>query len=224
MLKKDEFLSGVLKKDCYFVENPKNFDFVEKIKKPFFLTIKKEKKIKKNVLKKLKISFVSQLVIFKKNYKFVNTQDISCRLATKKDISQLRKIAIESTSNSRLAKDPRLPKTFRKSIRWLWLKNFFNGVRGSHLVVSVINKKIAAFLLILRKQSYWQIDLIVVKKKYQNRSVGRSLINYFNNNFMKSPPKRIVCGTQENNYKAIKFYKKNSFVFSNKHYIYHLHK
>ena len=223
LLKKDKFLTATLKRNCYFVQNPKKYDIVEKIKKPFFLTIKHRKKIKKSILQKIKINFASQLILFKKNYKFAKNQNCDCRLATKRDIPQLKKIAIEKSSNSRFAKDPKLPKIFRKSIRWLWLKNFFNGCRGSYLIVSIINKKIVGFLLILRKKTFWQIDLIVVKKNCQKKSVGSSLINYFNNNFMKSFSKKIICGTQADNYKAINFYKKNNFVPYNKVYIYHLH-
>ena len=37
----------------------------------------------------------------------------------------------------------------------------------------------------LKKSFALQIDLIILSKKYQNKKVGTTLINYVNNNYLK---------------------------------------
>ena len=75
----------------------------------------------------------------------------------------------------------------------------------------------------LKKSFGLQIDLIVSSKKYQNKKVGTSLINYINNNFLKKED-IIRAGTQLDNIKANNIYKKLGFVKKkHKSYVYHIH-
>ena len=220
---RDNFLSSRLNVNCYNVENTTSFNFLSNLKKPYFLTLKQDKKINKKIIKKINISFSSDLVILKKEHQSNLEQKVFCRLAKKNDISQLKKIALEKTSNSRFARDEKLCQNFRKSFRWEWLKNYFLGHRGSHLIVSILKKKIVGFLLIIKENKSWRIDLIVVKKKYQNKKVANSMLCHFIKNYMKRSKKKLICGTQSDNYAAKNFYKRNGFVFEKKIYIYHLH-
>ena len=75
----------------------------------------------------------------------------------------------------------------------------------------------------LKKSFGLQIDLIVSSKKHQNKKVGTTLINYVNNNYLKK--KDIIrAGTQLDNIKANKIYKKIGFIKQKiPSYIYHLH-
>ena len=75
----------------------------------------------------------------------------------------------------------------------------------------------------LKKSFGLQIDLIVSSKKYQNKKVGTSLINYVNNNFLNKNS-FIKAGTQLDNIKANKIYKKLGFVKNKfQSYVYHIH-
>lgn len=88
---------------------------------------------------------------------------------------------------------------------------------------AIIKKKILGFILLLKKTSYYHIDLIVVKKNKQNKSIGNSLINYVNQHFLKTGLE-LVAGTQSDNNKAISFYKKNRFIkLKDAVYNYHIH-
>ena len=75
----------------------------------------------------------------------------------------------------------------------------------------------------LKKSFGLQIDLIVSSKKHQNKKVGTTLINYVNNNYLKK--KDIIrAGTQLDNIKANKIYKKIGFIKKKpSSYIYHIH-
>jgi len=75
----------------------------------------------------------------------------------------------------------------------------------------------------LKKSFALQIDLIILSKKYQNKKVGTTLINYVNNNYLKK--KDIIrAGTQLDNIKANKIYKKIGFIKKKpSSYIYHIH-
>lgn len=75
----------------------------------------------------------------------------------------------------------------------------------------------------LKKTFGLQIDLIVSSKKYQNKKVGTSLINYINNNYLKKGD-IIKAGTQLDNIKANKIYRKLGFVKKKlKSNVYHIH-
>ena len=113
-----------------------------------------------------------------------------------------------------------LPLKFRKTYRAEWILNFFKKKRGDFLIVAYKNKKVIGFILMLKKSFGLQIDLIVSSKKYQNKKVGTSLINYINNNFLKKED-IIRAGTQLDNIKANNIYKKLGFV--KKSYVYHIH-
>tara|TARA_B100000780_G_C20727054_1_gene288935 strand:- start:56 stop:493 length:438 start_codon:yes stop_codon:yes gene_type:complete len=140
-----------------------------------------------------------------------------------KDKVQLRAISLENTSNSRFVIDNKFPIKFRSYFRYFWLRNFFKKKRGDFLIVCLYKKKIAGFLLLIKRNSNYQIDLIVVKKNKQNKGVGHSLITYVNDNFMNKKNADLIAGTQENNLSAINFYKKNGFKKVKAQYNHHIH-
>ena len=91
------------------------------------------------------------------------------------------------------------------------------------MIVCDYKKKILGFVLLLKKISSYQIDLIVVKKDKQSVGVGSSLINYINKRFLRAGVK-LVAGTQSDNKKAISFYKNNGFIrLKDAIYNYHIH-
>ena len=227
---KDKFVSHLIGYQSYITNNFLSLNYIKKLERPFFITLKTKtsKKLSKKIIDSfksanLKIKLASTMVNFERKYKENKKVYIDCREAKKKDIPQLKKICLEDTSNSRFFNDLSLPLKFRKVYRAHWILNFFKKKRGDFLIVAYKNKKVMGFILILIKSFGLQIDLIVSGKNYQNKKVGTSLINYINNNFLKKD-KIIKAGTQLDNIKANKIYKKLGFVKKKKKsYVYHIH-
>jgi ribosomal protein S18 acetylase RimI-like enzyme len=223
---KDNFITNLLGYKAYILDSCSKFYLTrefKKLKKPFFLTIKTRTKISKQIQKRSRINFFSKLIKFKKQYNSHQLLIHKCRLANIKDLAQIKKIALENSSNSRFAKDKLLPKKFRKYFRYFWLNNFFKKKRGDYLIVCDYKKKILGLVLLLKKINHYQIDLIIVKKSRQGKGVGNSLINYINNNFLR-PGFGLIAGTQSDNCKGIDFYKKNGFIrLKETIYNYHIH-
>lgn len=226
---KDKFVSHLIGYQSYITNNFLSLNYIKKLERPFFITLKTKtsKKLpKKNIdsfkSANLKIKLASTMVSFERKYKENKKVYLDCREAKKKDIPQLKKICLEDTSNSRFFNDLSLPLKFRKTYRVEWILNFFKKKRGDFLIVAYKNKKVIGFILMLKKSFGLQIDLIVSSKKYQNKKVGTSLINYINNNYLKKD-NIIKAGTQLDNIKANKIYKKLGFVKKkHKSYVYHI--
>jgi ribosomal protein S18 acetylase RimI-like enzyme len=227
---KDKFVSHLIGYQSFIINNILSLNRIKKLRKPFFVTLKtnSKKKLTKKIIDSIKFSnleikLASKMIIFERKYKKNEKVYLDCREAKKKDISQLKKICLEDTSNSRFFKDLSLPLKFRKIYRAEWILNFFKKKRGDILIVAYKNKKVLGFILMLKKSFGLQIDLIISSKNYQNKKVGTSLINYVNNNFLKKN-NIIKAGTQLDNINANNIYKKLGFV-KNKStsYIYHIH-
>jgi ribosomal protein S18 acetylase RimI-like enzyme len=223
---RDNFVASLLGYQAYILHKYKKSYLIKnlkKLKKPFFLTIKSKNKISKKDQKKFKIKFFSKLLKFEKKYYSQLSSAYKCRSASVKDLAQIKKIALENSSNSRFIKDKLFPKKFRKYFRYFWLNNFFKKKRGDYLIVCDYKKNILGFVLLLKKINSYQIDLIVVKKDKQSKGVGNSLINYINNRFLRTGI-NLVAGTQSDNNKAISFYKNNGFIrLKDIIYSFHIH-
>jgi ribosomal protein S18 acetylase RimI-like enzyme len=219
----DRFVSQLIGYKSYIVSGSLNFKLLKFLKKPFFITLKtKTIKSFSNKHKDLEINLASKLITYDRKYFKDLATYIDCREAKNKDIPQLKKICLEDTSNSRFSNDLRLPAKFRKHFRAKWLLNYFKKKRGDILIVAHNKNLVLGFILVLKKSFGLQVDLIVTSKKYQNKKVATSLINYVNNNYLKKKD-IIEAGTQSDNIKANKIYKKIGFTKKKISYIYHLH-
>ena len=223
-VKRDKFTSQILGYNSYLAYRKITSQNLDKIKEPFFLTLKlsnnKHIKIKS---KKIKIEFNSKLINFVRNFKKEQPVLVKCRAAQKKDIPQLMSIVKEKNLNSRFDIDKNLPKKFKQQYKRVWIMNYFKGKRGNSLFVSYKNNSIMGFILLIKKLKSIQIDLIQTSKKFREKKVASSLINFANNQLMKNNYK-IIAGTKSDNLSAIKMYKKLKFTQTKKiSYIYHLH-
>ncbi len=220
----DKFVAKLVGYKSYNVEGKLDLNTIEKLKKPYFITIKSNtKKIFSKKINKFKIFLISKMVTYERSFSSKKNSYLDCREAKKSDIIQLKKICLEKSSQSRFFKDKMLPVKFRNSFRYKWLLNFFKKQRGDLLLVAYKNMKIFGFILILKKKFGLQIDLIVTSKKYQKRKVGTSLINYTIKNYLMKN-QVIRAGTQVDNFQANSLYKKLGFKKINKvQYIYHVH-
>jgi ribosomal protein S18 acetylase RimI-like enzyme len=224
---KDNFITKHLGTKSFIgknIEKEKDLLEINRLKKPFFLTIKNKKKLNKAYRKKLNAKLVCKLINFEKISQGKEKSILNCRKVRKKDATEIKKIALEKTSNSRFFNDKKLPSHFRENIRKNWVMNFFSKKRGDEMIVALNkNKKILGFLLLKINKKKLIVDILATRKKSQNLGVATSLINYINNKFMYKKNVTLIAGTQSNNTSAKNFYKKNGFIEMNMIYVYHKH-
>lgn len=225
MFKIDKWLSVQLGYPAYNINNiDKGFDFSEYRYKKILISIKTNKKIKNSFLKKNKIKLIEKnLTFFKgsKKKKLNKNYFENIRFANNLDKKNILDIAENSFINSRFFKDKNIKKKLARKIKRNWVLNFFRKKRGEYLIISECNKKVVGFLLILKNKNDYIIDLIAVKKKYQNLGFGTKMIKFIENIVLKRNKVKIYVSTQSNNKNSIKLYIKNKFKVKYRNYVYH---
>ena len=153
-LTEDKFVTNLIGFKSYITNKKILSQKLSNIKKPFFLSIKSKKKLSfKKKTKNIKISLISKLIYFERDFKknlFIN---ITCRKAKKTDIKKIINLAKENNLNSRFIKDKFISKSFKVKYRSEWVRNFFRKKRGDYLLVAEKKNKILGFILILKKKN-----------------------------------------------------------------------
>ena len=225
MFKIDKWLAVQLGYPAYNINNiDKSFDFSEYRHKKILISIKSNKQIKNSFLKKNKIKLIEKNLTFFKNSKKKKLEKNyfkNIRFANNFDKKKILDIAENSFINSRFFKDKNIKKKIAKKIKRNWVLNFFRKKRGEYLIISECNKKIVGFLLVIKNKNNYIIDLIAVKKKYQNLGFGTKMIRFLENIVLKRNKVKIYVSTQSNNKDSIKLYIKNKFKVKYKKYVYH---
>ena len=225
MFKIDKWLSVQLGYPAYNINNiDKSFDFSEYRHKKILISIKSNKKIKNSFLKKNKIKLIEKNLTFSKNFtkkKLEKNYFKNIRFANNLDKKNILNIAENSFINSRFFKDKNIKKKLARKIKRNWVLNFFRKKRGEYLIISECKKKVVGFLLILKNKNNYIIDLIAVKKKYQNLGYGTKMIKFLENIVLKRNKVKIYVSTQSNNKDSIKLYIKNKFKVKYRKYVYH---
>lgn len=225
MFKIDKWLSTQLGYPAYNTNKiDKSFNFSKYIHKKILISIKSNRKIKNSFLKKNKIKLIEKNLIFIKNSKKEELEENffkNIRFANIFDKKQILDIAENSFINSRFFKDKNIPTNLAKKIKRNWVLNFFRNKRGEYLIISKCKKKVAGFLLVLKNKNDYIIDLIAVKKNYQNLGFGTKMIKFLENIVLKRDKVKIYVSTQSNNKNSIKLYIKNKFKVKYRKYVYH---
>ena len=224
-MKIDKWLSSQLGYSAYNIDNIslKNFNFLRYKSKNILISIKSNKKFKNLFLKKNQIKLIEKNITFLKSprkKKIEINYFKNIRLANIFDKKAILDIAGNSFIKSRFYKDKNIKKRLAKKIKRNWVLNFFRKKRGEHLIVSEVNKKVVGFLLILKNQKDYIIDLIAVKKIYQNLGLGTKMIEFLENKILKQNKVKIYVSTQSDNKDSIKLYIKNKFKVKYKKYVY----
>jgi len=225
-LKIDKWLSSQLGYSAYNIDNTslKNFNFLRYKSKNILISIKTNKKFKNSFLKKNQIKLIEKNITFLKSARKKKVEINyfkNIRLANIFDKKAILDIAGSSFIKSRFYKDKNITKRLARKIKRNWVLNFFRKKRGEHLIVSEVNKKVVGFLLILKNQKDYIIDLIAVKKIYQNLGIGTKMIEFLENNILKQNKVKIYVSTQFDNKDSIKLYIKNKFKVKYRKYVYH---
>jgi ribosomal protein S18 acetylase RimI-like enzyme len=226
LLKIDKWLSSQLGYSAYNINNAsyKNFNFLKHKSKNILISIKVNKKIKNLFLKKNQIKLVEKNLTFFKN-SIKKKKEINyfknIRHANIIDKKSILDIAEISFIKSRFFKEQNINKALARKIKRNWVLNFFRKKRGKYLIVSELNKKVVGFLLILKNKKDYIIDLIAVKKNYQNLGMGTKMIEFFENKVLMQNKVKIYVSTQSSNKDSIKLYINNKFKVKYKKYVYH---
>lgn len=226
MLKIDKWLSTQLGYPAYNLNyvNYKNFNFSKYRSKNILIFIKSKKKLTSSFLKKNKIKLIETNLTFLKKSAKKKLNDSyfkNIRFANIIDKKLISDIAEKSFVKSRFFQDKNIKNKLARKIKRNWVINFFKKKRGKYLIVADLKKKVVGFLLILKNKEDYIIDLISVKKKYQNLGLGTKMIEFFENKVLNKNKERIYVSTQSNNSESIKLYVKNNFMVKYKKYIYH---
>jgi ribosomal protein S18 acetylase RimI-like enzyme len=223
VIKKDKFLSTILKKDCFLISKKiqKNLTF----KKNSFYQLK----IKKTDMRQKKILKEKGFKLIEKNFLFfgIYKKKLLNKLPKNFEIKNCKKKFINlpdnlfKFENSRIFKDKKISKNNSLQFKKKWLNNFFKNKRADKLHILKIKKKIIGFLMIIIKDNTAIIDLIKISKKYQKKGFAVQMINEF---FLKNKKiKYLKAGTQSDNVSAINFYKTLNLKLIDKFQVYHLH-
>lgn len=142
------------------------------------------------------------------------------RFAKSSDRSEVERIASKSFFYSRFHLDPKIPNRFANEIKKQWVSNFFRGIRGDSMVVSVFQDKAVGFCQIFYQEEKIYIDLIAVDSDHQGKGLAASMIEFIAKENVGSI---FRVGTQVSNLPSIRTYQKIGFRILDSHYTLHFH-
>lgn len=144
------------------------------------------------------------------------------RLSKPSDRKAVRDIAASSFSKTRFHLDPEIPREKANELKASWAENFFDGKRGSAMVVAEVNGNVAGFLQLLGTDTdTMTIDLIAVAENHRGKGLASDMIAFAESYF--TTPTKVVVGTQVSNSQSIRLYEKIGFSFSHAAYVVHRH-
>ena len=115
----------------------------------------------------------------------------------------IAEIASNCFAQDRFHQDPAIENGVADQIKSEWVKNYFDGRRGTHMFVAKIKDQIVGFILLIVADATATIDLIGVQKKFHGQGVGRALID---EGIRQIESRQWIVGTQANNYASLSLY------------------
>ena len=124
-LLKDNFLTTCFGNNVYKLKNKLiNQNLLKKLKSPFFIYFKTQKKNK--LLIKIGFKLIDQLITFKgKTKKTLITNKVTFRLAKKYDLKKIQLISKKNMKLDRFYFDKEIDNKIAKKIKIKWLYNYF---------------------------------------------------------------------------------------------------
>ena len=222
----DKWLSNLLSKDAYHINNLIDLKKSDLNIKNVFIDAKVNSSDIKSIIKLQELGFkcieVGVQLVKEYPYRFFNENNNYIREARKEDESYVRKLSSISFNKSRFYKDPQIPIKIASKIKEEWAGNFFSGRRGDRLFIAQERDSILGFLLILKNLNGITIDLIAVDKIKRRSGLGKEMI-FLASRECENPNDIIKVGTQIDNLNAINFYSSMGFKINSSNLIFHLH-
>jgi ribosomal protein S18 acetylase RimI-like enzyme len=145
----------------------------------------------------------------------------TARPADAGDRDAIERIAATAFTFSRFHLDPEIPKSAADSIKRAWAGNFFEGERGDHMIVSVVEDVVAGFLQVLHQGDLMVIDLVAVDPRFRGKGLARDMIAFAESHMHGI--ERIQVGTQAANARSLHAYVGDRFQFISATYVFHYH-
>jgi len=222
-LRKDIFLSKVIKKNCYNLKNLKSISFLKSFRKNGFFSLKlKNKNNKKIIIVENKLfKFIdTELTFFGKIKKNISIE--GCRIAKIIDKNKVIKIAKKELNINRFTIDRSFKSTINKKIKKEWTMNYFKKKRGDLMVLKFDKAHLVGFLLVIKAKNTMVIDLIAVSNKFKGKNYALQMILFAQNKLFNNTC-NVQAGTIQKNKNAIRFYKKIGLKLLQKKKIFHHH-
>lgn len=148
------------------------------------------------------------------------------RVGTLQDRARIVAIASTCFRLSRFHLDPLFPPRLADRIKGAWMESYFDGKRGSEVLVADAGPGPAGFLAVLPRtgvqNSEAVIDLIGVDPTHQHKGLGAAMVA----EFIARWRTRVSClsvGTQIANLPSIRLYEQYGFRLSGSAYVLHAH-
>lgn len=154
-----------------------------------------------------------------KNISIVRQPSKGIRI-TEKDITSLARVLI---STSRYSKDINIPSSLGREFFESWIKNSLFHNFADEAFLAVYKKKVIGLVSYKLKKDTAYLDLICVLPKFQNRGIGKLLLNKVLDRLKDKNISTLVTSTQGENIAANIFYQKNKFIIKNIELVYHKH-
>ena len=154
----------------------------------------------------------------KKDLKLSNNCEL--RFTKPKDEKQVINLAKNNFKFSRFHIDPLFNNSIANRIKGKWVENYYHGKRGNKLIIASVTEKIVGFLLLIRDNQKFIIDLIAVDSKYQRQKIASDMIVYAES-FIEYT--ELIVGTQITNIPSIRLYENLGFKMHSSEYVFHFH-
>lgn len=202
--------------DSFDVNNISSFDLVY-IKSLIDFTLNIENYT--NSYSELKITYSKELKISSSECNFI----IDVRKANF-NINTLYNLAYESGKYSRFRLDIKFSKIQFKKLYRTWIDNSLVFSFADIFDVYIEDNIILGFITCKISGNDAKIGLLSVDKNSQGKGIGTKLLKCIENKLYNQNIKNLYIPTQEINFQACNFYKKNGYSIDNKIYIKHFWK
>src|SRR3989344_871698 len=143
------------------------------------------------------------------------------RLALPRDEEPVATIARTSFSCSRWHRDALIESARADALKEAWVRNFWRGQRGTHMVVAEIDGALVGFHQIVKQESVLLVDLIAVDAEYRGRDIGTGLLAYAERHCGSLA--KMLVGTQLSNRASLKMYQRRGFHIVRASHTWHYH-
>lgn len=133
----------------------------------------------------------------------------------------LLQLTYESGHLSRFKRDPNFSEENFKKLYKAWIINSLKGDMADVVFVTKNKNKITGFVTVSISEKFGTVGLIAVSPKMRGMGLGKKLIERASNFCLEQNVNELRIPTQEENLKAINFYKKLGFKEISRKYIYH---